>query len=85
MIGFPGCGGIFTAASSEFGSPMVNGEYPHNLVCEYNIRVEKNSKIKLKFLQFKLEESTDCHFDSVEVNIVQCGCVNFLVYTVKIK
>ena len=66
--GFPGCGGTFTKTSGEFGSPIQDNTYPHNLVCEYIIKLTGNSRIKLSFKKFELEYSTDCKFDSIEVN-----------------
>lgn len=65
--GMPGCGGTFTATSGEFGSPMQDGSYPKNIECHYVIKLPKDSKMKLTFLSFKLEDSHSCNFDYVEV------------------
>lgn len=71
MEGIQGCGGTFTALSGEFGSPIENGEYPKNIECHYLIKLPRRNetRIKLKFLTFQLEESTSCNFDFVEVRI----------------
>ncbi|GAB0086814.1 Cubilin [Sergentomyia squamirostris] len=65
--GFPGCGGIFTAYSGEFGSPIEDESYPHNIVCEYAIKYPKGSKVRITFKSFELEGSEGCRYDYVEV------------------
>ncbi|XP_059613843.1 cubilin homolog [Phlebotomus argentipes] len=65
--GFPGCGGVFTAYSGEFGSPVEDEKYPHNLLCEYSIKYPKGSKIRLTFKSFQLEVAEECRFDSLEL------------------
>lgn len=69
--GIQGCGGTFTSLDGEFGSPIQNGQYPKNLECHYLIRMPRRNEtgIKLTFLSFKLELSSNCNFDYVEVSI----------------
>lgn len=65
--GLPGCGGTYTGRSAEFGSPVEDGTYPHNLMCHYSIRLPKGNRIKLQFKSFELEPSSTCLFDYVEI------------------
>lgn len=68
ILGIPGCGGVFTASSGEFGPPIQNGAYQRNLLCEYLIRMPTESRIQIKFKSFELEESRDCEFDYIDVS-----------------
>lgn len=67
--GFPGCGGVFTSLRGEFGSPVVDGTYPHNLECDYLIRLPVDSKIDLKFIQFNIKSHSSCRLDNLLVPI----------------
>lgn len=65
--GVPGCGGTFTALSGEFGTPVKDGSYPENLECEYLISMAPGTRIEIEFLEFGLEEHSDCSFDFLEI------------------
>lgn len=65
--GTPGCGGTFTGMSGELASPVKNGEYLHNLECEYLIRVPQGQRIQVEFLEFDLEMHGECDFDFLEM------------------
>lgn len=67
--GIPGCGGIFTSSKGEISSPsnIEDGKYKHNLLCDYVIRMPLGTRIRLEFAQFKLEESSNCKFDKLEI------------------
>lgn len=71
--GIQGCGGTFTGKDGEFGSPMQNGAYPKNIECHYLIKMPRKNetRVKLSFVSFKLEESSSCNFDYVEVRFIQ--------------
>lgn len=68
--GIQGCGGTFTAKNGEFGSPIQDGGYPKNVECHYLIKMPRKNetRVKLSFTTFKLEDSTSCSFDFVEVS-----------------
>lgn len=68
--GVPGCGGTYTRSRGDITSPIdiVTGSYKNNLVCDYVIRMPKDTRIKLEFMSFKLEESSTCKFDRLEVS-----------------
>lgn len=66
--GLPGCGGTFTLERGEIRSPGYDGEYPPEVTCEYKIQLSEKSRIKITFISFNLEESSDCSADYVEVN-----------------
>lgn len=65
--GTPGCGGTFTDANGEFGSPIHDGVYPLNTICRYVIELPKDSRIAVTFKSFQMETSSACQFDFVEV------------------
>ncbi|KAF5282685.1 hypothetical protein FQA39_LY17492 [Lamprigera yunnana] len=64
----PGCGGVYTAHFGELSSPIENGRYPPDLICEYKIQVPQNTRIKITFISFNLEEESNCLYDSVAVH-----------------
>jgi cubilin len=68
--GIPGCGGTFTAAKGDFSSPanIADGTYKHNLLCDYVIRMPTNTRVRLEFKKFGLEDSSSCKFDAIEVS-----------------
>lgn len=67
--GMPGCGGIYTASKGDITSPIdgVEGKYKHNIVCDYIIQMPPLSRVRVVFDKFKLESSSDCKFDRVEL------------------
>lgn len=67
--GIPGCGGIYTNSKGDISSPMSieDGKYKHNLLCDYVIRMPLNTRIRLEFKKFGLEESATCKFDKIEI------------------
>lgn len=67
--GMPGCGGTYTAAKGDITSPLniADGKYKHNMVCDYLIQMPTDSRVRLSFEKFKLESSSDCKFDRVEI------------------
>lgn len=65
--GIPGCGGTYQISQGEIQSPSVNDRYLPKLFCEYKIVQLKKMRIKLTFLWFDLEQSTNCKFDHVAV------------------
>lgn len=75
---YHGCGGVFTLKSGEFGSPLINGQYPEGLNCEYLIQTAPESKIKFKFLSMKVESNSRCRHDRVAVRMNNLLCVRVL-------
>ncbi|XP_023942426.2 cubilin-like [Bicyclus anynana] len=65
--GVPGCGGYFTSDKGEIGSPSYNGLYLSNLLCEYKITTRPDTRIRISFKTFKLENSLTCKYDSVKI------------------
>lgn len=65
--GVPGCGGYFTADKGEVVSPTYNGLYLSNLLCEYKIKTSLDTKIKIDFKLFKLEQSFRCKYDFLKI------------------
>lgn len=66
--GVPGCGGTWTDASGEITSPLRDGRYKANLMCEYVIRQPADSRVRVRFERFQLEHSADCVFDYVAMH-----------------
>lgn len=52
----------------EISSPLLNGVYPKNIICEYAIRMPKDNRIRISFKEFELENNRNCNFDYVEVS-----------------
>ncbi|CAH2083519.1 unnamed protein product [Euphydryas editha] len=65
--GVPGCGGFFTADKGEISSPSYNGVYLSNLLCEYKIKTNLDTKIRIEFKSFKLERSFRCKYDYLKI------------------
>lgn len=67
--GTPGCGGTYTAPKGDIVSPIniADGKYKHNIICDYVIQLPRDSRVRLEFITFALEDSTTCKFDRVEV------------------
>lgn len=73
VAGIPGCGGIWTAPRGDIMSPMniQDGKYKHNVVCDYLIQMPLDSRVRIDFKKFALEDSTGCKFDKVEVGYTE--------------
>lgn len=71
--GIPGCGGIYTSAKGDITSPtnIADGKYKHNMVCDYQIQMPTDSRVRLEFKKFALESSSSCKFDKLEVKLKQ--------------
>lgn len=67
--GIPGCGGTFTAPRGDIMSPtsISDGNYKHNIACDYIIQMPKNTRVRIEFKKFALEDSLGCKFDKLEV------------------
>lgn len=68
--GIPGCGGTFTSPKGDVMSPtnIADGKYKHNIVCDYVIQMPTESRVRIDFKKFALEDSSGCKFDKVEVS-----------------
>ncbi|KAJ8727243.1 hypothetical protein PYW08_015640 [Mythimna loreyi] len=65
--GIPGCGGYYTTEKGELVSPTYDGHYLSNLLCEYKIKTGLDTKIKIEFKSFKLEQSFRCLYDYLKI------------------
>ncbi|CAK1552576.1 unnamed protein product [Leptosia nina] len=61
--GVPGCGGFYTSDKGELISPVYNEKYLNNLLCDYKIQTNPETKIRLTFKSFNLERSFRCRYD----------------------
>ncbi|XP_069067650.1 cubilin [Pleurodeles waltl] len=62
------CGGTFNGSSGIISSPTYSfTDYHNNINCTYNITVENDKIVELKFNQFALEASSSCSYDYVAV------------------
>ncbi|CAH0562353.1 unnamed protein product [Brassicogethes aeneus] len=66
--GTPGCGGVYTSNVGEINSPVVDGQYPNNMYCEYNIKQSLDSRIKITFISFNIEDSRGCKYDYISIH-----------------
>ncbi|KAF2368216.1 EGF-like domain, partial [Trinorchestia longiramus] len=61
---YPGCGGLITSDEGSFRAPSTDGNYHHNLLCEWVIRVPPSETIQLNITDFHLEgRGSRCYFD----------------------
>lgn len=49
---------------------LFAGKYKHNMMCDYVIQMPKDSRARIEFKKFALEESAGCKFDKIEVTFV---------------
>lgn len=62
------CGGQLTGVTGTFSSPNFPTYYPPQTSCQWLIEVPVDKVVKVTFLRFVLENSTDCRKDYVEIN-----------------
>jgi cubilin len=73
----PGCGGVYTGHQGEIRSPSFDGSYPNDIQCEYKIQLSQESRIKITFVSFSIEDSENCQFDYVAVGTKYSKCALF--------
>lgn len=74
--GIPGCGGTWTTRYGEISSPQQGGRYPRDLRCEYVIRMPSESRVKVTFISFNMEMSSDCYSDYLQVQTSLIQIIN---------
>lgn len=63
-----GCGGLLTTPTGSFVSPNFPLPYGHNAECYWTISVAEGSNVQLVFVEFDLEDHSDCNYDYVQVS-----------------
>ena len=61
------CSGYFDELTGSFGSPGYPSDYPNNAVCNWEIEAPSDYRIRLTFPDFRMEPSSNCEKDFVEV------------------
>ncbi|GFN89691.1 cubilin, partial [Plakobranchus ocellatus] len=61
------CGGNFTSRDRYINTPAYPHPYPNNANCTWNITVEHNKVIVLKFRHFDVQSSYNCYADYVAI------------------
>ncbi len=64
------CGGLLKPEKDklqQFASPNWPGGYGRNLFCEWVLRVDPGEAVMVKFVDFELQDSTDCKEDNVVI------------------
>ena len=61
------CDSNLSGLTGTFTSPNYPSNYPDGKTCTTTITAPTGKIIKLKFMDFDLEEVSDCYFDSVEI------------------
>ncbi|XP_076858818.1 tumor necrosis factor-inducible gene 6 protein [Brachyhypopomus gauderio] len=61
------CGGVHTDPIKVLQSPGFPEEYPDDQICYWHIRLLYGQRIRLHFLEFDVEDDTDCLSDYLEI------------------
>ncbi|RUS87429.1 hypothetical protein EGW08_004804 [Elysia chlorotica] len=61
------CNRTVSKASATITSPGFPREYPHDTVCVTKLRSEVISSYMVRFINFTIEESENCSYDSVRI------------------
>ncbi|XP_052697133.1 cubilin-like isoform X2 [Crassostrea angulata] len=61
------CGGEFTTSTGAFTSPNFPGQYAHNRLCTWLIRVPAGRRVSLMFNALNIEDHSRCVYDYVAV------------------
>uniref|UniRef100_A0A669CXL1 Tumor necrosis factor-inducible gene 6 protein n=1 Tax=Oreochromis niloticus TaxID=8128 RepID=A0A669CXL1_ORENI len=61
------CGGVLTEQQKIIQSPGFPEEYEDEQICYWHIRVRLGQKIRLHFMEFDVEDDTECLADYLEV------------------
>lgn len=69
---FSECGGYLRATNRTqtfFSHPRFgHRNYKRNLYCNWRIQADPESSVKIKFIDFEVEHSDRCDYDSVEIS-----------------
>ncbi|KAJ0005413.1 hypothetical protein NQD34_015307 [Periophthalmus magnuspinnatus] len=61
------CGGVLTEPERVIQSPGFPEEYQDEQICYWHIRVKLGQRIHVRFLEFDVEDDTDCLADYLEI------------------
>ncbi|XP_018611264.1 tumor necrosis factor-inducible gene 6 protein-like [Scleropages formosus] len=61
------CGGVLTDQQKIISSPGYPDEYEDEQICYWHIRVRYGQKVRVHFLDFDVEDDTDCLADYLEI------------------
>ncbi|XP_053545868.1 tumor necrosis factor-inducible gene 6 protein [Bombina bombina] len=61
------CGGVLTEQERDIKSPGYPDEYESDQICYWHIRLNYGQRIYIEFLDFDIEDDTDCLSDYFEV------------------
>nr|P42674.1 RecName: Full=Blastula protease 10; Flags: Precursor [Paracentrotus lividus]CAA39673.1 blastula protease-10 [Paracentrotus lividus] len=63
------CGGSFGGTQGRVATPNYPNNYDNDLECVYVIEVEIGRRVELDFIDFVLEDETNCRWDSLSINL----------------
>ncbi|MGH0166120.1 UNVERIFIED_CONTAM: hypothetical protein FKN15_050281 [Acipenser sinensis] len=66
-VNYGSCGGYLEGPYGSFSSPNYPYNYPNGAYCTWYIKVERNDKIYLTFLQIQMEACGNCNCDSISI------------------
>ncbi|KAJ8670094.1 hypothetical protein QAD02_001353 [Eretmocerus hayati] len=64
----PVCGGAINQEHGSISSPGFPGKYPNNRNCQWTISVQPGKRIAMNFINFELQEQSECKKDFVEIS-----------------
>ena len=64
---FGTCSGTYDIVKKEITTPNYPRDYPAGKTCYWNIGVSPGSRIELRFIDFRLENSSNCRYDYLQI------------------
>ena len=61
------CSGTYDNVKKEITTPNYPRDYSASKVCTWNINASVGNKVELRFIDFRLESSTGCRYDYLQI------------------
>ncbi|XP_076031119.1 cubilin-like [Oratosquilla oratoria] len=70
------CGGVYVSPTVTISSPLYPSQYPNQVQCTYRFNKATSGicQLRLKLLDFDVEDSNDCSFDYLQVDTCERLC-----------
>ena len=61
------CSGTFDNEQNEITTPNYPNDYTSSKTCYWNVNAPSGKRVELRFVDFKLESSSNCRYDYLEI------------------